>query len=669
MFGKLTLDAMPLDQPIIMGASVFMALVVFGVFWLVTLEGKWKYLWVEWLTSVDHKRIGVMYMIVAVLMLVRGFADAVMMRLQQAVAFNSPGYLPPDHFDQIFTAHGVIMIFFMAMTLMVGFFNLVVPLQIGARDVAFPFLNSLSFWLTAVSAVLINLSLVAGEFAKVGWLAYPPLSELKFSPGVGVDYYIWAIQLSGVGTLMSGVNFFVTIIKMRAPGMSLMKMPVFTWTALCSNVLIMATFPILTVAVALLGLDRYIGTHFFTNELGGNAMLYLNLIWAWGHPEVYILVLPAFGIYSEVMATFCKKPLFGYRTMVYASCAIMLLSFLVWAHHFFTMGSGADVNAFFGIATMIIAIPTGVKIFNWLFTMYRGRVQFAAPVFWTIGFVVTFSIGGMTGVMMAIPGADFVLHNSLFLVAHFHNAIIGGVVFGYLAGLQYWFPKVFGVKPDDKLGKASFWCWFVGFYVAFVPVYVLGFMGATRRTNHYDVAEWQLYFIVAALGAAIIAVGILLQVLLWVMAFVNRNETECKDMTGDPWDGRTLEWATSSPPAVYNFALIPQVEDIDAFADMKETGRGLGLASKYVDIHMPSNTSAGFFTGMCSLVLGFAAVWHIAWLALLGFIGIVLTIIIKSFDKNDGYYIPAAMVREIEERRFGTRVPMGINGPVGEEAY
>ncbi|MEX3901536.1 cytochrome o ubiquinol oxidase subunit I [Paraburkholderia sp. BR10954] len=669
MFGKLTLDAMPLDQPIIMGASVFMALVVFGVFWLVTFEGKWKYLWVEWLTSVDHKRIGVMYMIVAVLMLVRGFADAVMMRLQQAVAFNSPGYLPPDHFDQIFTAHGVIMIFFMAMALMVGFFNLVVPLQIGARDVAFPFLNSLSFWLTAVSAVLINLSLVAGEFAKVGWLAYPPLSELKFSPGVGVDYYIWAIQLSGVGTLMSGVNFFVTIIKMRAPGMSLMKMPVFTWTALCSNVLIMATFPILTVAVALLGLDRYIGTHFFTNELGGNAMLYLNLIWAWGHPEVYILVLPAFGIYSEVMATFCKKPLFGYRTMVYASCAIMLLSFLVWAHHFFTMGSGADVNAFFGIATMIIAIPTGVKIFNWLFTMYRGRVQFAAPVFWTIGFVVTFSIGGMTGVMMAIPGADFVLHNSLFLVAHFHNAIIGGVVFGYLAGLQYWFPKVFGVKPDDKLGKASFWCWFVGFYVAFVPVYVLGFMGATRRTNHYDVAEWQPYFIVAALGAAIIAVGILLQVLLWVMAFVNRNEAECKDMTGDPWDGRTLEWATSSPPAVYNFALIPQVEDIDAFADMKEAGRGLGLASKYVDIHMPSNTSAGFFTGMCSLVLGFAAVWHIAWLALLGFIGIVLTIIIKSFDKNDGYYIPAAMVREIEERRFGSSVPMGINGPVAEEAY
>jgi cytochrome o ubiquinol oxidase subunit 1 len=668
MFGKLTLEAIPFDQPIIMGAAAFMALIVLGVLGLVTVTGKWKYIWTEWLTSVDHKRIGVMYMIVAVLMLVRGFADAVMMRIQQAMAFDSPGYLPPHHFDQIFTAHGVIMIFFMAMALMVGFFNLVVPLQIGARDVAFPFLNSLSFWMTAISAILINVSLVVGEFAKVGWLAYPPLSELQFSPDVGVDYYIWAVQLSGVGTLITAVNFFVTIVKMRAPGMTLMKMPVFTWTALCSNVLIMATFPILTVAVALLGLDRYVGTHFFTNELGGNAMLYLNLIWAWGHPEVYILVLPAFGIYSEVMATFCKKPLFGYKTMVYASCAIMVLAFLVWAHHFFTMGSGADVNAFFGIATMIIAIPTGVKIFNWLFTMYRGRVHFTAPVLWTVGFMVTFSIAGMTGVMLAIPGADFVLHNSLFLIAHFHNAIIGGVVFGYLAGLQYWFPKVFGLKPSEKLGKASFWCWFVGFYVAFVPLYVLGFMGATRRTNHYDVPEWHPYFIVAAIGSAIIALGIVFQVLLWVMAFVNRNKAECKDVTGDPWDGRTLEWATSSPPAVYNFAVIPHVDDIDAFAHMKEAGRAPGLAAKYSDIHMPSNTSAGLIIGIFSLVLGFAAVWHITWLAVLGFVGVALTVILKSFGNNDGYYIPAAKVREIEEQRFGTGAAVAPHDLVAEEA-
>ncbi|MCG5074278.1 cytochrome o ubiquinol oxidase subunit I [Paraburkholderia tagetis] len=656
MFGKLTLEAIPFDQPIIMGAAAFMALIVISVLGLVTVTGKWKYIWSEWITSVDHKRIGVMYMIVAVLMLVRGFIDAVMMRLQQALAFDAPGYLPPHHYDQIFSAHGVIMIFFMAMALMVGLFNLIVPLQIGARDVAFPFLNSLSFWMTAIAMILINLSLVIGEFAQTGWLAYPPLSELQFSPGVGVDYYIWAVQLSGVGTLITGINFFVTIIKMRAPGMSLMKMPVFTWTALCSNVLIMATFPILTIAVALLGFDRYLGMHFFTNDGGGNMMLYLNLIWAWGHPEVYILVLPAFGIYSEIMATFCKKPLFGYKTMVYASCAIMVLAFLVWLHHFFTMGSGADVNAFFGIMTMVIAIPTGVKIFNWLFTMYRGRVQFTAPVLWTIGFMVTFSIGGMTGVMMAIPGADFVLHNSLFLIAHFHNAIIGGVVFGYLAALHYWFPKVFGLKPNEKLGKASFWCWFVGFYVAFVPLYVLGFMGATRRLNHYDNPAWHPFFIVAAIGVAIIALGIVLQVVLWVMAFVNRNKAECQDVTGDPWDGRTLEWATSSPPAAYNFALIPQVQDIDAFAHMKETGRGMGLAAKYSDIHMPSNTSAGFFVGVCSLLLGFAGVWHITWLGVLAFIAIVVIVAAHSFSDDDGYYIPAAKVREIEEKRHRAAV-------------
>ncbi|MFC5431946.1 cytochrome o ubiquinol oxidase subunit I [Paraburkholderia denitrificans] len=661
MLGKLTLEAIPFDQPIIMGAAAFMALIVLAVGGLVTVTGKWKYIWSEWLTSVDHKRIGVMYIIVAVLMLLRGFADAVMMRIQQAIAFDSPGYLPPHHYDQIFTAHGVIMIFFMAMALMIGLMNIIVPLQIGARDVAFPFLNSLSFWMTAISAILINISLVVGEFAQTGWLAYPPLSELQYSPGVGVDYYLWSLQLSGVGTLISAVNFFVTILKMRAPSMNLMKMPVFTWTSLCSNVLIMATFPILTIALALLGLDRYVGTHFFTNDGGGNAMLYLNLIWAWGHPEVYILVLPAFGIYSEIIATFSKKPLFGYKTMVYASCAIMVLAFLVWLHHFFTMGAGANVNAFFGIMTMIIAIPTGLKIFNWLFTMYRGRVHFTTPVLWTIGFMVTFTIGGMTGVMLAIPGANYVLHNSLFLIAHFHNTIIGGVVFGFLAGLHYWFPKIFGIKPNEKLGKASFACWLVGFYVAFVPIYVLGFMGMTRRTNHYDNPDWQIWLVIAAIGAAIIALGIVIQIVSWVEAYLHRNKPESKDVTGDPWDGRTLEWATSSPPPVYNFAVIPHVSDIDAFAHMKETGRGLGLEAHYRDIHMPSNTSAGFIVGMFSLVLGFAGVWHITWLAVLALVGIVVTVAARSFGNNDGYTIPAERVREIEEQRHRAAVALEAN--------
>ncbi|MBY4829986.1 cytochrome o ubiquinol oxidase subunit I [Burkholderia dolosa] len=661
MFGKLTLSAIPFDQPIIMRAGAFMALVVVGILAALTITGRWKWLWTEWLTTVDHKKLGVMYIIVALIMLLRGFADAIMMRMQLALAYNAPGYLPPHHYDQIFTAHGVIMIFFMAMVFMVGLMNLIVPLQIGARDVAFPFINSLSFWMTAVSVILINISLVIGEFAQTGWLAYPPLSELQFSPGVGVDYYLWALQISGVGTLLTGVNFFVTIIKMRAPGMTLMKMPVFTWTALCTNVLIMASFPILTATLALLGLDRYLGMHFFTNEAGGNAMLYLNLIWAWGHPEVYILILPAFGIFSEVIATFAKKPLFGYKTMVYATCAIMVLSFLVWLHHFFTMGSGANVNAFFGIMTMIIAIPTGVKVFNWLFTMYRGRIRFTTPVLWTIGFMVTFTLGGMTGVMMAIPGADFVLHNSLFLIAHFHNVIIGGVLFGYLAGFNYWFPKAFGFKLNERLGKAAFWFWQVGFYVAFVPLYVLGFMGMTRRLNHYDNPAWHPWLLVAAFGAVLIAIGIACQLLQLVVSIRNRNLPAYRDTSGDPWGGRTLEWATTSPPAAYNFAVIPQVRTLDAYADMKARGDGRPDPAAIRDIHMPSNTCAGLVIGIFSLVLGFALVWHIWWLAIAGLVGIVATLVIYSSRDNDGYYIPASTVRKIEEKQSTKRVTARVD--------
>ncbi|AOJ38403.1 MULTISPECIES: cytochrome o ubiquinol oxidase subunit I [Burkholderia] len=661
MFGKLTLSAIPFDQPIIMGAGAFMGLVVLGILAALTITGRWKWLWTQWLTTVDHKKLGVMYIIVALIMLLRGFADAIMMRMQLALSYNGPGYLPPHHYDQVFTAHGVIMIFFMAMVFMVGLMNLIVPLQIGARDVAFPFINSLSFWMTAVSAILINISLVIGEFAQTGWLAYPPLSELQFSPGVGVDYYLWALQISGVGTLLTGVNFFVTIIKMRAPGMTLMKMPVFTWTALCTNVLIMASFPILTATLALLGLDRYLGMHFFTNEAGGNAMLYLNLIWAWGHPEVYILILPAFGIFSEVISTFAKKPLFGYKTMVYATCAIMVLSFLVWLHHFFTMGSGANVNAFFGIMTMIIAIPTGVKVFNWLFTMYRGRIEFTTPVLWTIGFMVTFTLGGMTGVMMAIPGADFVLHNSLFLIAHFHNVIIGGVLFGYLAGFNYWFPKAFGFKLNEKLGKAAFWFWQIGFYVAFVPLYVLGFMGMTRRINHYDNPAWHPWLLVAAFGAVLIAIGIACQLLQLVVSIRNRNLPEYRDTTGDPWGGRTLEWATSSPPADYNFAVIPHVRTLDAYADMKAHGEGRPNPAAIRDIHMPSNTCAGLVVAIFSLVLGFALVWHIWWMAIGGLVGIVATLVIYSSRDNDGYYIPASTVRKIEDKQPTKRVAARVD--------
>src|SRR5579871_1881694 len=493
ILGKLTWAAIPFDQPIVMGTVAVVGLVIACILSLVTIKGWWPYLWREWITSVDHKRIGVMYFGLALVMLVRGFADAIMMRSQLALAAGgAKGFLPPEHYDQIFSAHGTIMIFFVAMPFVVGLMNFAVPLQLGVRDVAFPVLNNVSFWLTASGVLLVNLSLFIGEFARTGWLAYPPLSELAYSPGVGVDYYLWSLQIAGIGTLLSGINLTTTILKLRAPGMGYMRMPIFCWTALASNLLIVAAFPVLTATFAMLLLDRYCGFHFFTNDAGGNPMMYINLIWIWGHPEVYILILPAFGVFSEVIATFSGKPLFGYTSMVMATMVICVLSFMVWLHHFFTMGAGADVNAFFGVATMIIAVPTGVKIFNWLFTLYGGKVRFTVPMLWSIGFMVTFVIGGMTGVLMAVPPADFQLHNSVFLVAHFHNVIIGGVVFGAMAAYNYWFPKAFGFCLERRWGIASFWCWLLGFYLAFMPLYLLGLLGMTRRLQHIPDPRWKL---------------------------------------------------------------------------------------------------------------------------------------------------------------------------------
>ena len=651
MFGKLTLEAVPYHEPIIMVTIACIILGGLAIAGLITYYGKWQYLWKEWFTSVDHKRLGIMYLILGMVMLLRGFADAVMMRGQQVMASaGSEGYLNAHHYDQIFTAHGVIMIFFVAMPLVIGLMNIVVPLQIGARDVAFPFLNNLSFWFTAAAVVLINVSLGVGEFAQTGWLAYPPLSGLEFSPGVGVDYWIWSLQISGLGTLLTGVNFFATIIRMRAPGMTMMRLPVFTWTALCANILIIASFPILTVTIALLTADRYLGTHFFTNDMGGNMMMYINLIWAWGHPEVYILVLPVFGIFSEVVATFCKKKLFGYTSLVWATVAITVLSFVVWLHHFFTMGSGANVNAFFGITTMIISIPTGVKIFNWLFTMYRGRIEFTSPMLWTIGFIITFTIGGMTGVLLSVPAANFVLHNSLFLIAHFHNVIIGGVVFGCFAGITYWFPKAFGFKLDDVWGKRAFWCWITGFFVAFMPLYVLGFMGMTRRVSQNIDPEFHGWLVVAACGAGLIAIGVLCQLIQVVVSIRDREKN--RDWTGDPWGGRTLEWATSSPPPFYNFAIEPKVTGLDAFWEAKEDGSAYRQPAKYAPIHMPKNSGAGVIIAAFSVVFGFAMIWHIWWMAIAGFVGMIATWIIHSFNDDVDYYVQVDEIERIEGQHF-----------------
>lgn len=653
IFGKLTLDAIPFQDPVILTVMLVVAMVGGGVAGAIIYYGKVRYLWDEWLTSVDHKKIGIMYIIAAFIMLIRGFSDALLMRSQQAMAVSDTsgvGYLPPEHYDQIFTAHGVIMIFFVAMPLVVGLMNLVVPLQIGARDVAFPFLNSLSFWLFVVGAMLVNASLVVGEFASTGWLAYPPLSGIEYSPSVGVDYWIWALQISGIGTLLSGVNFFVTIIRMRAPGMTLMKMPIFTWTALSANVLIILAFPILTVTITLLTLDRYVGTNFFTNDLGGNQMMYVNLIWAWGHPEVYILILPAFGIFSEVTATFSRKRLFGYTSFIWATVCIMFLSFIVWLHHFFTMGAGASVNAFFGIATMIISIPTGVKIFNWLFTMYKGKVTFDAPMWWTMSFIITFTVGGMTGVMLAIPAANFVLHNSLFLVAHFHNVIIGGALFGYFAGLTYWFPKATGFKLDEKLGKWACALWTVGFFMAFMPLYVLGFMGMTRRLNYYDNPAWNDWLLVAGAGALVVMIAISVQ-MYQIFASI-RDRKKNQDVTGDPWGARTLEWTTSSPPPFYNFARTPEVRDRDQLSYLKEHGLAFKQPNQYERIHMPKNTWAGIVIAVLSGVMGFAMIWHIWWLAIVSTVAMIGSFIVYNFQKGKDFYVEVDEVTAIENAHF-----------------
>lgn len=646
MFGRLTFDALPHD-PIVLGGAISMGVVGIVVIALLFYLKRWKWLYKEWLTSLDPKKIGVMYIIVAVLMLLRGAADAGMMRVQQALSSGeASGFLASDHFQQIFTAHGTIMIFFVAMGLMFGLINLVLPLQIGSRDVAFPFLNSVSFWLFTAGMMLVNTSLVIGEFAAAGWLAYPPLSGIEYSPGVGVDYWIWALQIAGIGSLLSGINFLVTILKMRAPGMTLMRMPIFTWSVMGSMILVIFAFPILTATLAMLSLDRTLGMHFFTSDFGGNPMMYINLIWAWGHPEVYILILPAFGVFSEVVATFSRKPLFGYKSMVWAIAAITFLSYVVWLHHFFTMGAGGNVNAFFGIMTMIIAIPTGVKVFNWLFTMYQGRVRFTSPMIWFLGFVVTFTLGGMTGVLLAVPAIDFQVHNSLFLVAHFHNMVIGGVVFGYMAGITYWFPKIFGFKLHEQLGKYAAYCWMIGFLVAFVPLYILGFMGATRRLDHYEASTgWQGLFVVAGLGVAIIGLGIVLQIMQFIVSIRQRKQN--LDTTGDPWNGRTLEWSVPSPAPFYNFAMLPTVNSRDAFWKSKFYKKTHEKPA-YASFKLPKNSPFGLMIAGFAFIAGFGIVWHIWWLAALALVGAITCFIIRSLDEEPEFTVSGSEVAKLD---------------------
>ncbi|HEY4032230.1 MAG TPA: cbb3-type cytochrome c oxidase subunit I [Caulobacteraceae bacterium] len=659
MFGKLSLSAIPLSQPIPLITSFAIILIGLGVLGLITMKGWWPYLWREWITSVDHKRIGVMYCLLGVLMLLRGFADAIMMRTQQAVAIQAPGYLPPEHYDQIFTAHGTIMILFGAMPLVLGFMNFLTPLQLGVRDVAFPTFNSVGFWLTASGALLVNVSLFVGEFARTGWLPYPPLSETAYTPGVGVDYYLWAVQISGVGTLITGINIVTTVLKMRCRGMNYLRMPMFTWTALAACLLIVAVFPILTATLAMLTLDRYLGFHYFTNTAGGSPMMFVNLVWAWGHPEVYILVLPAFGIFSEIFSTFSGKPLFGYRSMVAATLFICIMSMMVWLHHFFTMGAGAAVNTFFGIASSIIAVGTGVKIYNWIFTMYGGRVRFETPMLWSMGFIFTFVIGGLTGVLLAVPPADFLTHNSMFLVAHFHNVIVGGVVFAIFAGMEFWFPKAFGFRLHPGWGKAAFWFAFVGFWVTFTPLYVLGLLGMTRRLQHINIPDWAPWLYVSVAGVGILILGVIAQVTQLVVSI--RDRDKLRDVTGDPWDGRSLEWATPSPPPFFNFAVMPNVEGEEAYWGIKlravETQQ-LSPEPRYEPIEMPLNSPVGVYTAFFTSVFGFAMIWHIWWLAILAFLAAFAGFVVFAWRDVHEFHVPVDEVARIDRARRAARAAL-----------
>lgn len=650
MLGRLNAHSFPLldalENPTINNliAGLASLIVLLGgvvTLFLITYFGKWRELWSNWLTSTDHKRIGIMYIVLAFVMLARGIIEGALMRAQQANGLDG-GFLAPDHFAELFSTHGTIMIFFVAMPFIIGFINYVMPLQIGARDVAFPVMNLISLGLTTAGAALVMISLVVGKFSTGGWTGYPPYTGIAFNPGTGPDYWIWALVIAGVGSTLTGINFAVTIYKERAPGMRLFDMPLFTWTALCTAILLIFAMPPLTVTTLMLALDRCLGFHFFTNDLGGNMMNFANLFWLFGHPEVYILVLPAFGIFSEVIATFSGKVLYGYHSLVLATFVITFLSFTVWLHHFFTMGQGANVNIAFGIATMLIAVPTGVKVYNWVATLYRGRIRLSTPMIYAAGFLLLFVIGGLSGVILANPAIDYQVHNTLFLVAHFHNVIIPGVLFGMLAGYHYWFPKAFGFRLNEPWGIAAALFWIIGFMFAFFPLYALGLMGMPRRMVSFSNPAFEPYMLVAFFGATLLLCGFTsLCLQLWIS--IRQRETT-RVPIGDPWNGRTLEWSVSAPPPVYNFAVLPTVEGRDSFAAAKDNGNGYPALSHYEPIELPGNSSMGMLFCVGSTLFGMGLIWHIGWLAGISLLGMVGALVVWSFFPESSNRVSAETV-------------------------
>ncbi|RAI03188.1 cytochrome ubiquinol oxidase subunit I [Acuticoccus sediminis] len=655
IFGRLTFDDIAplavfrnfsLNELVASGAGWLEVFAAVGVVAALTYFRLWGPLWREWLTSQDHKKIGIMYMVLGFVMMARGVAEGVIMRGHLATALDG-GILAPEHFAELFSTHGTIMIFFVAMPFITGFMNFLIPLQIGSRDMAFPLMNQISLGMTAAGAMLLLVSLVVGQFETGGWAAYPPFTGAAFQPGVGPDYWIWAIVVSGFGSMLSGINFAVTIYKMRAPGMTYMRMPVFCWTALCTAILLAFAMPPLTVAALMQALDRYLDFHFFTNDLGGNMMNYANLFWMFGHPEVYILILPAYGIYSELTATYSAKTLYGYTSLVLATMCIAVMSFTVWVHHFFTMGNSATVNVAFGIATMLIAIPTGVKMYVWLATLYRGRIRMTVPMIYLGGFMVLFVLGGLSGIILANPTINYQVHNTQFIVAHFHNVILPGVVFATLAGIHMWFPKAFGYRLEEGPARLSAILWIVGFSATFLPLYVVGLLGYPRRSASYTDPVFEPYMIFTALGSLLILAAF--ATFAWVFWVSWRNRAALAVPLGDPWDGRTLEWATPAPVPEYNFAVIPVIGTREPFAVEKASGRPYVRPDEYEDIRLPAPSGVGFVLCVCAGVFGFAMTWWIWWLAAISLVAIPTVLVVRSFFPDRMVTIPADEVRRDTE--------------------
>lgn len=635
-------------DPLIYGADASIALVSLAILFVLTYFKKWGWLWREWLTTVDHKKIGILYTIAALLMLFRGGVDGLLMRTQ--LARPNMHFLEAEHYNQIFSTHGTIMILFVAMPFVFALFNIVVPLQIGARDVAFPYLNAISFWMFFFGALLLNISFVIGGSPDAGWVSYAPLTENQFDPGPGENFYIMALQISGIGSMATGINFLVTILRMRAPGMTLMRMPLFSWSTLAASIIIIYAFPALTIALGLLLIDRVAGAHFFSMDHGGNPMMYTNLFWIWGHPEVYIVILPAFGVFSEIFPAFSGKRIFGYSSMVASLMAISIVSFLLWAHHFFTMGAGPGVNTYFGIASMAIGIPTGVKVFNWMFTMYRGRVRMTMPMRWAVGFIPNFVIGGATGVMLAAAPGDYQYHNSFFLIAHFHQVLIGGTIYGALAGMYFWWPKMFGFILEEKRGRLAFWFWNVGFYVTFFPQYLLGLMGMTRRIYTYPAGMgWSSLNLLSTVGAVLMGLGFIF--IVWDVLYSTVHRSELKDATGDPWNARSLEWSLPSPPPHYNFAVVPTITRRDEWWELKQSGNTKALrptAQEIEAIHMPNNSGRPFLFAVSFFIAGLGFVFEWDAVIVLGLAGVLATMLYRSLEVDTGHQVPVEEIRHEE---------------------